>query len=168
MSIENKDMKKKVTVVGAIALSAVLASGVGYTSYNILKEKTTEEKHEEQIEKKDDGEVVDRYTLDEELTETEDVLEVMIAQAAENEESDVTFFDEEYLDLDDSIANVKKNDVQHISFFDEEDDFKELNDSIIAVAKEEKTEMSSDDVAMIEPDSKYPTEPEETAEPKNL
>ena len=45
MSNENKDkdMKKKVTVVGAIALSAVLASGMGYTSYNLLNDKNNDE-----------------------------------------------------------------------------------------------------------------------------
>ncbi len=51
MSNENKDkdMKKKVTVVGAIALSAVLASGVGYTSYNLLNDKNNDEENGEEV-----------------------------------------------------------------------------------------------------------------------
>ena len=90
MSTENKDMKKKVMVVGAIALSAVLASGVGYTSYNMLKEKTAEEKVEERKEEKAGGVSGDSYNVEEELIETEDDLEVLIAKAVENGESDVS------------------------------------------------------------------------------
>ena len=55
---ENRDLKKKATVVGAIAMSAVLAGGIGYTSYNLLNDKSNEENSIEEVKSSDNEEVV--------------------------------------------------------------------------------------------------------------
>ena len=110
MPNENKDLKKKATVVGAIALSAVLAGGIGYTSYNLLKDKANEETIVEEVKSSDNEEAIATHAKVIPL-EVEDELDDLVATAVEIEESGIILFDEkdDYSDLDNAIANVEKH-----------------------------------------------------------
>ena len=109
MPNENKDLKKKATVVGAIALSAVLAGGIGYTSYNLLKDKANEENIVEEVKSSDNEEVVATHAKVIPL-EVVDEPDDLVATAVEIEEPSLILFDEQddYSDLDNAIANAEK------------------------------------------------------------
>ena len=89
----------------------------------------------------------------------------LVATAVEFKEPSLITFDEQddYSDLDNAIANAEKYQVKDHAFFeDKEDEFKELNESLVAVAAEGKVMVKENDVAMIE------TFPIESAEIEEL
>ncbi|MFC5591696.1 hypothetical protein ACFPRA_22680 [Sporosarcina soli] len=151
MTNENKDMKKKATVVGAIALSAVLAGGIGYTSYNLLKDKANEQTGEEVK----SNNIEETETLQTKVIplKFEDELDYLITTAIEIKVPIQNLFDEkdDYSDLENAIANAEKYQVKNHAFFEEEDEFKELNESFVTVATEKKKVVKENDVAAIEP-----------------
>jgi len=152
---KDKDMKKKVTVVGAIALSAVLASGVGYTSYNLLNDKNNvEEIGEEVVKQIDENDKVISNKLEVITMKEKDEIDDIVATAIKNEEPGLSLFDDQddYSDLDNSIANADKHHVKDLAIFEEdEDEFQDLNDSLVAVAVEERNGGAENDVAILEP-----------------